>query len=177
MSALHAPSPPGSTSLAVPTRSNQVLLVVLRVGIAFLWIENVGWKTPPNFGSLRKYTQDAVDHPVFAPWAAFVQHVVLPNFTAFAWLTLVVETSLGVFLLVGLATRFWAVVGIVQVIAIMLSALNAPHEWEWSFYLMILAHVAILSTAPGRVLGLDGLLRDRWSRSQSRVSALLVRAS
>lgn len=156
------------------------LVALLRLGIAVLWIENVGWKTPPDFSSLRSFTQDAVDHPVLAPYAWLVEHVILPNFTFFAWGVLLVESALGVFLLLGLATRFWAVVGIAQSLAITLSVLNAPHEWEWSYYLMILAHVAILGTAAGRTFGLDGLLRPRWRESAAeggKASRLLLRVS
>jgi len=117
---------------------------------------------------------------VLAPYAWLVEHVILPNFTFFAWGVLMVESALGVFLLLGLAARFWAVVGIAQSLAITLSVLNAPHEWEWSYYLMILAHVAILGTAAGRSFGLDGLLRPRWRESAAeggRLSRLLLRVS
>jgi len=103
--------------------------------------------------------------------------LVLPNFIFFGWMTLLLEASLGAFLLIGLATRFWAVVGLVQTLAITLSVLNAPNEWEWSFYLMILAHVALFATAAGRVFGLDGVLRPIWRTSSSRVAGLLMRLS
>lgn len=101
----------------------------------------------------------------------------LPHFTVFAWMTLLVEASLGAFLLIGLATRLWALVGVGQSVAIMLSVLNSPNEWEWSFYLMILAHVALFATAAGRSFGLDGVLRPGWQRSEGRLPRLLLRLS
>ncbi len=156
---------------------SRLMLGVLRVGIALLWVENVGWKRPPRFSSLHAYTVDAVDHPVLAPYSWLVTHLVLPHFTFFAWATLAVEASLGVFLLLGLATRLWALVGIAQSVVITLSVLNAPHEWEWSYYLMILAHLALFATAAGRAHGLDGVLRPYWRASDSRVSRLLLRVS
>ena len=159
------------------TPPSPALLAVLRVGIAILWIENVGWKKPPDFTSLRRFTVDAVDHPVFPPFSWLVSHLVLPNFTFFAWTTLLVEAALGVFLLLGLATRFWALIGIAQSLAITMSVLNAPNEWEWSYYLMILAHVGLFATAAGRSFGLDGLLRPTWRASESRMARLLLRAS
>ena len=58
-----------------------------------------------------------------------IENVVLPNFTLFGYLTLLAEASLGAFLLVGLATRFWALVGIAQTVAITLSVLNGPNEF------------------------------------------------
>lgn len=159
------------------TLNQPALLAVFRVGIAILWIENTGWKRPPDFSSLHAFTADAVTHPVFAPYSSLVQHLVLPHFTAFAWAVLFIESSIGAFLAIGLATRFWAVVGFVQGGAIMLSAMNAPGEWEWSYYLILLAQIALFATAAGRSYGLDGLLRPRWMRSNGRVAAWLVKFS
>jgi thiosulfate dehydrogenase [quinone] large subunit len=147
-----------------------------------LWIQNVYWKVPPDFGERRnadlyRFTRAAVDHPVFAPYAFVVKHVVLPNFTFFGWLTLFVEASLGGFLLIGLATRLWALVGVAQSLVITLSVLNTPGEWHWSYYLMIAAHLVLFAVAAGRAGGLDGVLRPVWLASDGRLSRLLVRAS
>lgn len=158
-------------------RGARLLLGLFRVGVALLWIENSGWKRPPDFESLRKYTGYAVEYPVFAPFSWVIEHLVLPNFTVFAWMTLFVEATLGAFLLIGLATRFWALVGIGQSLAIMLSVMNAPNEWEWSLYLMILAHLALFATAAGRSFGLDGVLRPVWHQSDGRFARLLLRLS
>lgn len=136
------------------------LPAVLRIGLAFLWIQNVAWKIPPHFGEdtgggLYHFTRFAVDRPVWGPYAWLVENVVLPNFVFFGWLTLIMEAGLGAFLLVGLFTRFWAIVGVGQSLAITLSVLDAPHEWHWAYYLMILAHLALLAS-PGRAFGVDG---------------------
>lgn len=167
----------------IDARLARGIVVVARVGMAFLWIQNVSWKSPgDNFGKdggggLYGYTRDAVTHPVFSPYSSFVKHIVLPNFTFFAWMTLIVEASLGAFLLVGLATRFFALVGLVQSTAIMLSVLNVPGEWHWSYYLMIIGHLFLFATAAGRVGGLDGLLRGRWLGSRAPLARLFLLAS
>jgi thiosulfate dehydrogenase (quinone) large subunit len=166
------------------SRASRVLVAVVRVGVAFLWIQNAYWKVPPDFGQdrnppqgLYQFTRYAVDHEVFAPYAFVVKHVVLPNFTFFGWTTLLVEASLGAFLLIGLATRLWALVGLGQTLAIALSVLNAPNEWHWSYYLMFIAHLMLLAVAAGRTGGLDGVLRPIWARSQGRVARVLMRVS
>ncbi len=157
-------------------------IAVLRIGVALLWIQNASWKLPPAFGKgdnsgLYFFTRFAVEHPVLPPYAWFVEHVVLPNFSFFGWLTLLTEAALGAFLLVGLATRFWAVIGVAQSLAITLSVLNAPNEWHWSYYLMVLAHIALFATAAGRVFGVDGVLRPTWAESSGPLGRLLVRLS
>jgi len=166
-----------------PSRMNRAAIAIVRVGVALLWLQNAGWKTPPDFGhgdppgGLYLSTTYAVSHQVLGPYAWLVERLVLPNFTFFAWMVLLVEASLGAFLLIGLATRFWAVIGMAQTIVIMLSVLNAPHEWHWSYLLMLLVHMALFATAAGRYVGLDGLLRPSWQQSELGLARLLVRAS
>jgi thiosulfate dehydrogenase [quinone] large subunit len=159
------------------SRLSRALIGVFRVVVALLWIQNVGWKAPPHFAVLKGFTRDAVDHPVLAPWAWLVQHLILPNFAAFGWLTLIVEASLGAFLLIGLVTRFWALVGTAQTVAITLSVLNTPGEWAWSYFLMFTAHVALFAVAAGRFYGLDGVLREGWLRAPGGFARLLARLS
>jgi thiosulfate dehydrogenase [quinone] large subunit len=165
------------------SRTSRALIPVVRIGVAVLWIQNVGWKGPPTFGhdanpsGLYSFTSYAVEYPVFPPYSWLVEHLVLPNFTFFGWSVLLVESAVGAFLLIGLATRFWALVGIAQTVAITLSVLNAPNEWPWSYFLMLLVHAALFATAAGRYAGLDGLLRPRWQSSPTRLGRALVRAS
>jgi thiosulfate dehydrogenase [quinone] large subunit len=166
-----------------PSRLNRALLAIVRIGVGLLWLQNVGWKTPPNFGrgdppgGLYLSASYAVSHEVLRPYAWLMERFVLPNFTFFGWMVLLVEAALGAFLLIGLATRFWALIGIAQTVAITLSVLNAPHEWYWSYLLMLLAHVALFATAAGRYAGLDGVLRPGWQLSRSWAARLLVRVS
>ncbi|MFC5744446.1 DoxX family protein [Actinomadura rugatobispora] len=172
----------GSIDAAESSITARAGIAVARVGVGLMWIQNSGWKTPPDFGEdrddgLYAQTRLAVEHEVLAPWAWLVEHVVLPNFTFFAWATMLLEASLGAFLLVGLATRFWAVVGIGQSVVITLSVLNAPGEWHWSRFLMVLVHVLLFAVAAGRYHGLDALWRPLWRRSPGRAGRLLLRAS
>lgn len=173
-------SPVGLTGEA--SRGSSIAFFVTRIVLGLLWIQNSGWKTPPDFGrnaggGLYKFTSFAVEHEVFAPYAFVVRELVLPNFIVFGWLVLIVEALLGAFLLLGLATRMWALVGVAQSLAIALSVLNAPGEWSWAYYLMIAAHLGVFAAAAGRYWGLDGVLRPAWERSDSRLARLLLKAS
>ncbi len=87
----------------------------------------------------------------------------LPVFTPFGWMVLALETALAVLLLTGAWVRAAALLGVAQSVAIALSVAYAPHEWPWSYWLMIGAHLAVLLSASGRVLAVDAVragLRD-----------------
>lgn len=128
---------------------------VLRWVAALLWLGNVSWKRPPDFGrtakgcaALCKYTKAGIDHPVVpgAPW--LFEHIISPHLWAFGWLTILIEGALVVLLVSGRYRRTAAVIGIIQSFAIMSAVANAPGEWYWSYLLMIALHLALLITAP-----------------------------
>lgn len=147
--------------------------------MGLLWFQNAGWKRPPftTSAGLGRYVQLGVDHPVFGPYAWFSEHIVLKNLTAFGWSVMVLEYGLALFLTLGLATRLWALIGVIQASAITLSVLHAPHEWPWSYYMLIAIHLVLATTAAGRVGGLDRLLRPIWRDRKTRISSMLLKAS
>lgn len=158
-------------------RGTRAGLAFARIVLGLLWLTQVVWKMPPDFKLLTRFTSYAVEYEVFPPWAFIVEKVILPNMTLFGYVTLVMEASIAAFLILGLATRLWALIGLSMTIPIMLSSLNAPHEWSWAYYMMFTLHVVVLATAAGRAGGLDGLLRPAWQAGRGRLSRLLVVAS
>jgi len=143
-------------------RGQAVAAAALRVLLGLLWLYNVSWKRPPDFGQdagngLYKFTSYAVSHPVFPPYSWLVENVVLKAFTPFGWLVLIAETTLAVLLLTGSWVRLAAAIGVAQSVAIGLSVAYAPNEWPWSYWLMIGAHALILFSSAGRVLAVDGV--------------------
>ena len=95
-----------------------------------------------------------------------VNDLVLPNFGFFGWLITFVELGVGVLLVVGLATRGAALVGLGQQLFLALVYFSSdrwlfeqPHEY---------VPLLILSLVPaGRVWGLDGRVRgDRATRGR-----------
>ena len=164
------------------TQTSRWLLGGVRIVMGILWLTNAGWKTPPDFGraggrGLFRFTSFAVEHEVLAPFALIVREFVLPNFTLFGWMVLLVEAALGSFLLLGLGTRLWALVGAAQAAVITLSTLNAPGEWNWGYYMFVAIHLLLFATAAGRFVGLDGLLRPVWARREARWARLMMRFS
>lgn len=167
-----------STWLLTPSveegpRSHAFAAVALRLLAGLLWLYNVSWKHAPDFGQgqgagLYRYTKDAVDHPVFAPYSWLVGHLVLPHFLPFAWGVLAVETILGVLLLSGAFVRLAAALGVAQSLAIGLSVALAPGEWPWSYAMMVAIHAVLLFSASGRFLSVDAV---RAKQQEGRVLA------
>ncbi|MGH9024188.1 MAG: TQO small subunit DoxD [Acidimicrobiia bacterium] len=162
-------------------RTGRSLIAAVRIVTGLLWMHGAGWKNPARFAAHRgffyDFMADAVTHEVLAPYAWVVRELVLPHFTLFAWAVWLTELLLGVFLLLGLATRFWALIGVVQSSVILLSVANTPNEWGWSYWMMVALHLLLFAIAAGRFGGLDGLLRPYWQGRDGRRWRLLVRAS
>ncbi|MGI8873807.1 MAG: TQO small subunit DoxD [Egibacteraceae bacterium] len=160
-------------------------LAVLRVVAGVTWLHESAWKQPPAFSALRSWVERPLEFPVFAPYNAVVEALILPNLAAFGWLVYLTEAALGAFLIVGLATRLWAAVGAIMTVPIMLSVLNYSvtgdagtlEEWSYAYYMMLAIHVALFATAAGRGVALDGVLRPGWGASRHPVARLLVRLS
>ncbi|MHC0430960.1 Rv1678 family membrane protein [Streptomyces sp. O3] len=134
----------------------------LRVLLGLMWLYNVAWKRPPDFGEdadrgLFHFTSFAVSDPVLPPYSWVVEHAVLPNMAVFGWLVLLAETALAVLLLTGAWVRAAAALGVAQSLAIGFSVAFAPHEWTWSYWLMIGAHLVILFSSAGRVFAVDAV--------------------
>jgi thiosulfate dehydrogenase [quinone] large subunit len=169
-------------AIATDEKLGRWIVGAVRIVMGILWLTNAGWKTPPDFGrpaarGLFRFTSYAVEHEVFAPFAFVVREIVLPNFTLFGWWVLLIEAGLGAFLLLGLGTRGWALVGAAHTTIITLSTLNAPGEWNWGYYMFIAIHLLLFATAAGRYAGFDGLLRPAWMESGGRFARLMMRLS
>jgi hypothetical protein len=143
-------------------KAQAVVLAAFRILLGLMWLYNVAWKRPPDFGEdagngLYKFSSYAVSDPVLPPFSWMVEHLVLPNIAVFGWLVLAAETALAVLLLSGAFVRVAALVGLGQSLAIGLSVAYAPHEWPWSYWLMIGGHAVLVFASAGRVLGVDGV--------------------
>ncbi len=148
--------------------TERIVPAALRVTAGLLWLSNIGWKTPPDFGrsadgcsGLCRFVEAGVEDAVIPPWAWVLENLVSPNLGLFGYVTLAVEFLLAVLLLSGTLTRVAALVGVAQSAAIGLSVANAEGEWYWSYLLMAALHVAVFAMAAGRYYGVDALLRQR----------------
>lgn len=98
---------------------------------------------------------------------AFVDRLVVPHFSTFGWLILLTESAIATSLFLGALTRAGTLLSLLLSVqlALGIAGVSAPsadiQEWEWSYHLMVILSLMLFATPPGRVLGLDALLRKR----------------
>ena len=139
-------------------------LGISRIIIGFLWLQQTQWKLPPNFGApaglLAWMTREA-QHPWIPLYGSFVKNVAIPNFYLFGWLTWVIETAVAVSLIVGLFSRFGALLSAVWALNLTVGLWAVPGEWYWTYVMLFMLNALFAATAAGRYIGLDGLIRRR----------------
>ena len=109
--------------------------------------------------------------------AVFVENVVQPNIRWFGWIIFATEAFIFLTLTLGFMSRLGALVAIGMSLQLTVGLAHTPHEWEWSYILMVLLSVVLFGLAPGRYFGLDRLLRPRLKALKdrgSRVGRLLL---
>jgi len=139
-------------------------LAGLRILLGVLWLANLSWKLPPDFGKndpegLLYNFRRAEHYAVIGPLRDIAREVLIPHFTLFGWLVFLAELAAGVLLLLGLWTRVGALIGLVQSIAITLLVVDAPNEWVWTYVMFIAIGIVVLVTPSGSRLSLDARRR------------------
>jgi uncharacterized membrane protein YphA (DoxX/SURF4 family) len=96
----------------------------------------------------------------------------IPNWTFFGWMTLMTEIFIGVTLILGFFTRLGSLVAIGMAANITIGILNVPHEWGWTYAMMIMLPALFLLTDAGRSFGADAFLARRLDRAAAAGSRL-----
>ncbi|MEI2703804.1 MAG: hypothetical protein V9E89_00750 [Ilumatobacteraceae bacterium] len=127
----------------------------VRVAVGLMWVANLHWKVPPSFGeqgggALYAYATAAAQNAPFAPFRWAMRELILPNFVAFGWVTVISESVLAVMLLVGYRVRLagWAGAGMSAVIGLTVLYYPNANEWSWSYLLMMAVHLMLAVSAP-----------------------------
>jgi uncharacterized membrane protein YphA (DoxX/SURF4 family) len=144
-----------------------------RIMIGILWIFSLRWKLPLDFApttgrGLLDWLMLEVQYPAFGFYAEFVEAVVIPNFTFFAWVIFLAELLVGISLITGTFTRLGASLGLLMSINLGIGLLEVPGEWPWSYAMLALWHGTFVVAGAGRIWGVD-----RWLRTRATGHALL----
>jgi thiosulfate dehydrogenase [quinone] large subunit len=110
---------------------------------------------------------------VLGAYKDFLVNVVVPHWTAFGWMTLITETFIAITLILGVATRLGALVAVGMATNITIGILNVPHEWGWTYVMLITLPALFLLTDAGRSFGVDGFVAPRLATSPHRTVRLL----
>jgi thiosulfate dehydrogenase [quinone] large subunit len=137
-------------------------LALLRIGYGLLWLKEASWKKLPDFGmragdGLWYWTNEMVKYSAAAPHKYFVEHVVIPNFIFFGYMTLATELFIGMSMLLGAFTRLGALAAFFMALNITTGLIRHPDEWPSAYFMLIGYSVLFLSFRAGRRLGIDAL--------------------
>jgi uncharacterized membrane protein YphA (DoxX/SURF4 family) len=157
-------------------------LGLARIVYGLLWWQQSKWKVPSDDfgrksgGGLWYWVQQEIQYPTVSAYKAFLVNVLVPNWSFFGWMTLITETFIGATLILGLFTRFGALVALGMAANITIGILSVPHEWAWTYTMLIMLAAIFLLTGAGRSFGVDAFLAPRVERAASegnRAAALL----
>jgi hypothetical protein len=94
---------------------------------------------------------------------SFVDGFVVPNIQWFGYVVWGMEAFIFVSLFFGVFSRLGALVAIFQSLQLWvgLAGISTPFEWEWSYDMFVVLSLMMFAFAPGRILGVDAILRPR----------------
>lgn len=145
-------------------------LALARVLYGYLWWQQSAWKVPSDDfgrksgGGLWYWVHQGIDHPTLVAYRDFQVNVVVAHWTFFGWMTLCTETFIAVTLILGLCTRLGSLAAIGMAANITLSILNVPHEWGWTYTMLITFPVLFLLAGAGRSFGIDAFIAPALER-------------
>ena len=149
-------------------------LGIARIVYGILWWQQSGWKVPSDDfgrksgGGLWYWVHQEIQYPTLQVYKNFLVTVMIPHWTFFGWMTLITETSISVLLILGLFTRLGSLMAIAMGINITLGILNVPHEWGWTYVMLITLPALFFFTAAGRSFGVDAFLVAPLERASER---------
>ena len=137
---------------------------LFRLLIGTMWIQGSLWKLPlPVSGGFQYWTSQMVQGSFLPAHAKFVTDVLLPNIAILDPLVWVVETGLGIMLMLGLAVRLAGLGGVLLALNLWVGLYRNEAEWPWNYLFLVMVHAFFMLDRAGRSLGLDAILtRAGW---------------
>ena len=136
--------------------------VLLRLAVGAVWLfegypQLSGRDKYLNGGFVSSVQQMAAGNP-FHFYQTFLQHIVLPHASVFAYLTLVGNLVVGGLLVLGLLTPYAAVAGMVMNVNYALAA-GWMDRMDYSLNsVLFFAEIVVIALAAGRMAGFDAFL-------------------
>ena len=141
------------------------VLVILRIALGALFVttffENLSKDlyTPAGYASLIRYYIHSGHSPVI--WKAVMEHVAAVSFIT-APLQATVESTVGVFLIIGLLARPSALVAFGFLSGLWVSEWGIG--WYWELLMPMILALSLILGPTGEYMAIDVALRQRWPR-------------
>jgi uncharacterized membrane protein YphA (DoxX/SURF4 family) len=139
----------------------------LRFVMGGFWWQQTLWKLPPTFAqdpanpltTGLAYWMSQIGKFSAIPLQGYVfSNIVLPHFYVFAPIVYTAEVLVAVSLMLGLFTRLFGLFGALQILNLWLGLYNAPGEWPWTYFFLLVLQIMFALHCYGRVLGVDTFL-------------------
>jgi hypothetical protein len=108
-----------------------------------------------------------------------VDNIIKPNIRLMGYVIWLAEALIAGSMIFGLLTRLGGLValGVSAQLLIGLANVTIPgdYEWEWAYNLMVVLSIMMIGLTPGRILGLDVLIR-RWAVPSAAKGNALAKA-
>ena len=137
-------------------------IALLRLVMGTMWWEQSLWKIPPNFDGLIFFMKEIVAHSSIPLQAQMVDQLVVPNIWLFGPMVYGLEVLIGVSLMLGVFTRWFALLGLGMTLNLWVGLYSAPNEWPWTYGYLLVIQALFVIDPPGRCLGLDSANTPFW---------------
>ena len=150
------------------------------------WWQQTLWKLPPSFAQDPSnplttglaYWMSQIGKYAAIPLQGYVfGNIVLPHFYVFAPIVYAAEVLVAVSLMLGLFTRLFAAFGALQILNLWLGLYNAPGEWPWTYFFLLVLQLMFAVHCYGRALGIDALLTTTAPGAGRQGGSRLLRAA
>jgi thiosulfate dehydrogenase (quinone) large subunit len=119
-------------------------MLALQAVFGALWLEGAGWKVivdgalKLNYDGLQYWVTRGSEYPVIGAYKWLIDNFIVPNIKIFLVIVFLTELIVGLLFVFGKYVRLASIIAIGQTIAITLSVIKAPHEWKWSYFMMMM---------------------------------------
>jgi uncharacterized membrane protein YphA (DoxX/SURF4 family) len=140
--------------------SRNVWIWLMRVLAAGMWYQGTFWKLPlPVSDAFTFWTGALVKFGSFGLHESLVKAIFVPHIGLLQPVVYLVEIFFTVSLTLGVFVRLAGLMAVAFTAQLWIGLYNDPTEWPWTYIAIIVAHGMFVSSAAGRSLGLDNLIR------------------
>ena len=162
-----------STTTASITLSERSMtaLALIRIFVGYLWFQQLFWKMLPDFRGLYPHTISESQHTIIPGYGYILQHTFLAGCTSLgrtSGCTLFVPLAAAVWtaellvcisLLFGIFARFGAILA--TILSVQLYVGLAYTGWIWTYGMIVLLALVLVTVPVGRRPGVDQWLAPR----------------